>query len=269
VVNYPLQYMAERIGGELVRVGFPAPAEGDPALWSPDPAAVADYQGADLILLNGAGYAVWVARSTLPESKLVNTSAGFADEYLVVDEAVTHTHGPEGAHSHEATAHTTWLDPMRALAQAEGVHAAFVERWPQWQESFDAGLAGLRQDLTALDARQAAATAGDPIPLLASHPVYQYLADRYGLNVRSVHFEPGEIPDAAGWRELERILAEHPARWMLWEGEPLPQTAERLRALGVEPVVYDPAGNRPVDGDYLSVMVSNAEALERAHASGG
>ena len=28
-------------------------------------------------------------------------------------------------------------------------------------------------------------------PLLGSHPVYQYLAARYVLNARAVHWEPG------------------------------------------------------------------------------
>ena len=33
VVNYPLQYFAERIAGEHARVVFPAPPDEDPALW--------------------------------------------------------------------------------------------------------------------------------------------------------------------------------------------------------------------------------------------
>ena len=56
VVNYPLQYFAERIGGPDVRVVFPAPADGDPAFWKPSPEQIAAYQKADLILLNGASY---------------------------------------------------------------------------------------------------------------------------------------------------------------------------------------------------------------------
>jgi len=263
VVNYPLAYMAERIGGDAVTVEFPAPAEGDPAMWSPDMEIVQDYQAADLILMNGADYAGWLTRVTLPESKLVNTSLGFADRYLVVDEAVTHTHGPEGEHSHQALAFTTWLDPTLAVEQARVIHRSFVRLWPDHQANFDNGLAALEADLMGLDERQAASTAeaGD-MPIMASHPVYQYLAERYGLKLRSVHFEPGEAPDPSAWRDLQEILAEHPARWMLWEDEPLPETAERLTAMGVESVVYDPVGNRPTDGDYLSVMARNAEALD-------
>ena len=112
-------------------------------MWSPGPEVVTAYQAADLILLNGAGYAGWVSRVSLPEGKLIDTSASFADRYLTVAEAVTHSHGPEGEHAHEATAFTTWLDPTLALEQAGAIHAALATRgsrgWrpisPPWTRS--------------------------------------------------------------------------------------------------------------------------------------
>ncbi len=67
VVNYPLKYFAERIGGDLVEVQFPAPADEDPAFWKPAAEVVTAYQQADVILLNGAGYAKWTrAHKTWP-----------------------------------------------------------------------------------------------------------------------------------------------------------------------------------------------------------
>ena len=44
-VNYPLAYMAERIGGEHVSVSFPAPGDIDPAFWQPGPEDILAYQG--------------------------------------------------------------------------------------------------------------------------------------------------------------------------------------------------------------------------------
>jgi zinc transport system substrate-binding protein len=266
-VSYPLAYFAERIGGGEVSVELPAPPGIDPAFWSPDAELVAAYQGADLILLNGAGYAGWVPKVTLPASKLVDTSAGFRDRYLTVEDAVLHTHGPGGEHSHGETAFTTWLDPSLALEQARAVHAALVRARPAGASVFDEGLAGLEADLEALESRQEAIVGRDPgRRLLGSHPVYQYLAGRYGLDLRSVHFEPDEYPDPESWRTLEALLENHPARWMLWEGQPLAETAARLGKLGVQSVVYDPCGNRPASGDYLSVMEANAEGLETVFA---
>ena len=89
-------------------------------------------------------------------------------------------------------------------------------------------------------------------------------ASRYQLDLVSVHFEPEEVPEEGNWRDLERLLVEHPARWMLWEGEPLPSTSERLRGLGIGTVVFDPCANVPETGDFLSVMQQNADNLEVA-----
>jgi zinc transport system substrate-binding protein len=266
-VNYPLAYFAERIGGDQVQVEFPGPTHGDPAFWSPDTATVAAYQGADLILRNGAGYARWVDRVTLPPSKVVDTSAGFRERYLYLENVATHSHGPEGEHSHGEVAFTTWLDPTLALEQAQAIHQALLEAWPQGEATFQAGWEALQQDLQVLD-RRLAETVGPAAetPLLASHPVYQYLARRYELQVESVHFEPDEDPGAGGWRELEELRTRHPARWMLWESSPLPATAQRLRDAGVEPIVFEPCGNRPEDGDYLTVMSRNVESLARVFA---
>jgi len=263
VVNYPLMYFAERIGGAVVDVQFPAPAEGDPALWQPGAETIAAYQGADLIVRNGATYAKWMEMVSLPESKVVDTAAGFADQLIVVEGAVTHAHGPEGEHEHGDTAFTTWLDLSMARQQAEAVHAALVAERPGEAAAFDSNLEGLRADLSEIDAQlQAIGSSLPGVLLLASHPVYQYLARRYGLDIESVHFEPDGAPVEAAWTDLERIHAEHPARWMIWEGEPLADTAARLQAMGIESIVFDPCGNRPEGGDFISIMRANVANLE-------
>ncbi len=263
VVNYPLQYFAERIGGEHVSVSFPAPNDVDPAYWSPDPKTVAAYQDADLILLNGAGYAAWTKRASLPRAKLIDTSAPFSDRIIAMQGVATHGHGPEGEHSHEGTAFTTWLDPTLANEQARVIAEAFAGARPEHEVIFRAGLAALEADLRVLDDLLAkiARSLGDA-PVLFSHPVYQYLERRYGLNGRSLDWEPDELPDEPMWWKLRKLLPTHPARLMLWEAEPLAATRPRLRILGVRSVVYAPCGNTPAEGDWLEVMIQNADRLE-------
>ena len=262
--NYPLAYFARRIGGDRVRVEFPAPAGIDPAYWSPSPEVVAEYQEADVVLLNGAGYEGWVAKTSLPDSKLVNTSAGFEDMYIVSEEAVVHTHGPAGEHEHENVAFTTWLDPVLAIEQARAIRDALAAQLPGMEADLQEGFAALETDLTEIDARLGAWAADHSgQPLIASSPVYQYLARRYDLNLRSVHFEPDEVPTTGGWRDLAARLESHTAEWMLWEATPLAETRELLATeYGVGSLVFDPCGNRPESGDYISVMRANVEALE-------
>jgi zinc transport system substrate-binding protein len=268
-VNYPLAYFAQRIGGDAVEVVFPAPPEIDPAYWTPEPEVIAAYQKADLILLNGANYAKWLERATLPRSKMVDISLAFADSLIPLEEGVVHVHGLEGEHSHKGWAFTTWLDPMLALEQARAILGALTELRPASEKSLQANFEGLQADLLLLDAqlREITAEAVDP-PLLFSHPVYQYLEARYGLNGKSLHWEADEMPSEKMWRDLAATLEEHPAAWMIWEGEPAPEAVRRLEGLGVRSVVYAPCGNRPVEGDFGSVMRENVEALRTALASG-
>jgi zinc transport system substrate-binding protein len=265
VVNYPLRYFAERIGGPDVRVTFPAPSDGDPAFWKPTAEQIAAYQAGDVILLNGAGYAKWVLQASLPVSRMVDTSALFADRYLPIEDAVTHSHGPKGEHEHGDVAFTTWLDPELAIVQARAVRDALARLRPERAAEFDQRFGALEADLRALDAELASLTASfGSRPVLFSHPVYQYFVRRYDINGQAVHWEPDEAPTPEQWDELRALLAEHAAAWMIWEGTPQPEKVDALKDLGLDSVVFEPCGNTPATGDYLSVMKQNVRALQDA-----
>jgi len=265
VVNYPLQYFAERIGGEHVNVFLPAQANIDPAFWMPDTKTISDYQQADLILLNGAGYARWVNKVTLPRFRMVNTSAGFKDRYIEAAEILTHSHGSEGEHAHESLAFTTWIDFNLAARQAKSIAEALGRKRPELKHTFQKNYQRLEQDLLKLDRDLKTLISKDPSrPLVVSHPVYDYFARRYGLNIKSVHWEPDEIPTNEQMMDLNRILKEHPAKWMIWEGKPLQESVERLQAIGLDSLVFDPCGNTPHQGDFLSVMRQNVDNLKLA-----
>jgi zinc transport system substrate-binding protein len=264
VVNYPLKYFAERIGGKHVKVVFSASADEDPAYWMPDAKTISEYQRADL-MLNGANYAKWVSKVSLPRFRLVNTSARFKDRYIVTAEVLTHSHGAEGKHAHESLAFTTWMDLELAAMQAKTIADAFIRKNPEQRDAFQKNYKALEKDLVALDRDIKAVVSKDPSkPLIVSHPVYDYFARRYGLNIKSVHWEPDEIPNNEQWVELRAILKGHPARWMIWEGEPIGESVERLKSIGVNSLVFNPCGNVPDRGDFLTVMRQNVENLKLA-----
>lgn len=263
VVNYPLKYFAERIAGEHARVVFPAPADVDPAYWMPDAETVSDYQQADLILLNGANYAKWVNKVSLPRFRMVNTSTAFKDRYIEAAEMLTHSHGAAGEHGHEDLTFTTWIDFSLAAEQAKAIAKALSRKKPALRDTFQKNYEELKRELLKLDRDIKEVVSKDQSrPLVASHPVYDYFARGYGLNMRSVHWEPDEIPTTEQMLELHRILKDHPAKWMIWEGESIKESVERLKAIGLQSVVFDPCGNAPDQGDFMSVMRQNIENLK-------
>jgi zinc transport system substrate-binding protein len=50
--------------------------------------------------------------------------------------------------------------------------------------------------------------------------------------------------------ELNRILKEHPANWMIWEGGTDKGIGQRLQAVGIDSLVFAPGGNKPAQGDF-------------------
>jgi zinc transport system substrate-binding protein len=263
-VNYPLAYFAERIGRDIVRVSLPVPADADPASWQPSPATIIDFQQADLILLNGAGYARWVESASLPNNRVVNTSRGFRDRLIRLED-VTHSHGPEGDHSHGAMASATWLDPQLALEQARAIRDALVTYRPGKQAEIESHFSVLERDLLALDEQLTNAFAAiEEQGILYSHPVYQYLARRFTTAARSLRWEPDVVPGDGDLRQLRDLLAEHAARVLIWEREPYAVTVELLEKEGLRSAAFDLVANRPASGDYLTRMQWNLANLARA-----
>ena len=265
-VNYPLAYFAERLAGDWVDIQFLAEGKGDPAFWEPTDEDLIAMQSADLILLNGASYDKWIETVSLPTSILVDTSRAFAGEYLEDGQGIAHSHGPgQEAHTHGSIAFTTWMDLQQAIWQAEEVAAALTDLLPEKEAKLAQNLDTLAIEIEEVHEQfqQIGKGLGDR-PFLASHPVYQYFARRYGLNIESLHWEPQVVPDAEAIEKLKQKLIDHPAEWMIWEGEPLPESIEKLKDLGISSLVVNPCGNQPEEGDWLSVMQANVAELRRA-----
>lgn len=268
---YPTTYFTQRIGGDAVKVVCPCPVDADPAFWTPDDQTIAAYQQADLIVINGASFEKGLAKVTLPESRIVDTAKPLADEFIVLEETVTHTHGPQGEHSHEGIDGHTWLDPINARIQAGEIRNALVERFPDHAQAFEQGYASLVTDLDALDARlKALAPKLSDQVLLCSHPAYNYVGRRYAWNLKTYHLEPEAMPDHESFAEIKNDLAQQPAKYMLWESQPTEEIADRMSTeLGLECIVFSPcealdSEQLEAGEDFLTVMNENVHRLEQA-----
>jgi zinc transport system substrate-binding protein len=265
--NYPTYFYASRIVDGVTgapEIVLPI-IDGDPVFWIPNAQQIQQLQSADIVLLNGAGAEPWLDLISLDRRRLIDTSSGITERLIPLQDSVLHQHGPEGEHSHRGTAFTTWLDPQLAVAQAEAVTDALVALAPTDEAQFRENMATLKQDFMAVDARLADVLAKlNSRPVLFSHPVYQYLQRRYGINGESLHWEPDEEPGTTAWIGMHQIRTTHSSTIMIWEDEPLVSTAQRLADAGITSVAFHTLANRPKQGDLLTAMFENAARLESA-----
>ncbi len=263
-VNYPLYYFADRIGGDLIDLQYVIPEDVDPAYWMPDEDALELYQAADIILDNGADYAKWMNNVSLASSRIINTSASFEDSLIPLKNVASHKHGPEGEHQHKGFAFTTWLDFKLAIKQAESIKNTLIKRLPNKKIVLNENFKKLKEDLEILDKKLIEiALELNEINTLGSHPVYQYLSKAYQLNMTSVHFEPKEFPTKKQWEELDNLFADKKVMFMLWEDNPSGETILELKKRNMESVIFNPCGNKPAEGDFLSVMNDNINNLKK------
>ncbi len=264
-VNMPLSDFARRLGEGLVEVENPTPIGEDPQDWMPDEAAVARVQQATLILLQGDGAGPWGDVVALPASRIVDTTAEARERFPATTSSARHRHGG-GEHDHAATAAQAWLDLEIARLQARSVRDALVRLRPQSEAQIDARWRTLDQDLAALDEQFREALRGAP-PLLASHPVYGFLANAHGLSIESVHWEPEDEPDDDAFAELAALRDAHGASLMLWEAEPRPAMRRRLEEMGLRVVVFEPLAASDGERGFIESMQGNLARIREALAA--
>jgi zinc transport system substrate-binding protein len=120
-----------------------------------------------------------------------------------------------------------------------------------------------RRSLAAdLDALDASFRALPKPPLLCSHPAYNYIARRYGWDIRNLNLDPGEMPGGDAMAEIAQILESHPAKVLIWEDAPAPEIAEKMAAtFGLTSIVFSPCEQPPRGGDYIAEMRANLARL--------
>lgn len=267
---YPTQYFTEMIGGDLVEVVCPVPEGEDAIFWQPDEETISRYQKADLIVLNGADFAKWVAKTPLPSAKVLDTAKPFESTFIRYEKATTHAHGPAGAHAHEGLDGHTWVDPVNAKVQASQILGRLRKLLPEHDEELQkrylvlsGNLDSLNDRLTELQWRE------DRPPILASHPAYNYIAARYGWQVVNLDLDPEEMPSDEAFAAIAKIVSETRAEWLLWEGDPKPEIAKRFAdELKIKSVTFSPCELYEGE-DYMTVMERNVERLKPVFGSAG
>lgn len=270
---YPTADFAQRIGGSFVIVDTPFPPDADPATWQPSDEDIERFQDADLIIVNGAAYEQWLANTALPQTRICDVSANLPDP-LITFKTTTHSHGPQGEHTHKGTDPHTWLDPINAMEQARTIADRLIALNPDRAETYRQNLESLINDLAGLDVLfKALAPQLRETTILASHPAYNYLARRYDFPIHNLGLDPQTPLTEDDLAQIEHAL-EHASpeapRIMLWESPPLEETIELLeqrfniRSVWFSPVETLSLGRQSAGQGFVSMMHENLDRLEDA-----
>ena len=155
------------------------------------------------------------------------------------DEEEGEDHGDEEEghdHGHGELDPHFWLDPLRAITQAERIAGALTEADPAGADVYQANLAALSSELRALHAEfEAGLSSCVHDEFVTSHAAYGYLALAYGLEQVSVSgLSPGFEPSA----------------------QRLASIADRINDLGLEAVLVEPV----LSGSNEQVLASETGA---------
>lgn len=255
---YPLQFVAERVGGEHVAVTSLTPPGGESHDLELAPSAVARVGDADLVVyLSGFQAATDEAVAATSPAHVVDAAQAAALEVA--------PDGVEPGAGDSLDPHF-WLDPTRLADVAHQVADALAEVDPEHAAEFAAGADALVADLDALDAElETGLAACRGATLVASHEAFGYLAQRYGLHqVGLSGIDPEVEPSPARLRDVAATVEAEGVRTLFFETLTSPKVTQTLAEdLGVATAVLDPLEGLAEDDarDYLGVMRDNLAAL--------
>lgn len=252
------------VGGEFVQVGPMVPEGVDRADWRPTASELASFLEDDLLLIGGRES--WTDTAALPSNRTLALDERLDTELIETDAVVTHSHGPDGDHSHRGIAPNPWLDPDLAVLMATSIRDACVRLAPVHQEEFRSNEALWRRRLIeASTGIELAVNANPTRPVLFASDGYQYLQRRYGMNGRYLEWSDVETIDEARLAELESARSTHPAVHLVWPSPPAASIVEALEARGIESVVFPLPGPTDTSVDLIEMIKSGTTGLRSVY----
>ncbi|GAA5203814.1 zinc ABC transporter substrate-binding protein [Streptomyces thinghirensis] len=277
---YPMQYLAQQIGGEHVNVTtLTEPGQ------EPHDLELSAKQTAEM----GEADAVLYLKSLQPA---VDEAITQSDVQTKIDAAtlttledhgsVEHDHagGEHAEEKHTEEKHSeeeehaldphVWLDPVKYAEIAEGVAKAFEKADPDHAADYRKNADALAKKLAGLNT---AYTDGlkntDTKVFFTNHAAFGYLAERYGLTQEAINgLDPESEPSPARIKELQEEAKADGVTTVFYETLVSDKTAKTLaKDAGLKTDVLDPLEgitDKSKGDDYLAVMESNLKALEAA-----
>ncbi|QGV80732.1 metal ABC transporter substrate-binding protein [Streptomyces ficellus] len=290
---YPMQYLAEQIGGDHVSVSTLTKPGVEPHDLELKPRQIGALGDADYILyLKGiqpavddaiaqAGVKNTVDAATLTAMEEHGTSTGHEEGGHEEGGHEAHDHGhEEGAAEHEQHDHAhegeagadphIWLDPVKYAEVAKGVGASLEKADPDNAAAYRKNTDALVKKLTALDTRFETGLKNTTTrTFITTHSAFGYLAERYHLDQEGISgVDPESEPSPARVKQLQATAKKDKVSTVFFETLASDRTAKTLaKDTGLRTDVLDPLEgitDKSRGADYIEVMEANLAALKKA-----
>ena len=276
---YPIQYLAEAIGGDHVSVTSLTPTNVEPHDYDLSGKEVTStLEGASLVAyVEGFQPSLDKAVTQVNGPTVLDLSSkvdlkhheGMEDEEEHADESADEGAHKEADHDADSLDPHFWLDPVRMKSAATAIEEALATADPDHAEDYKTNLETLTSTLDGLDSSyQGGFSQCERKTFITSHAAFGYLADRYGLTQTSISgIDPEQEPSAADIAAAKKAVEDTGSTTIFTEELVSPETAEAVASeTGATTAVLSPIESAPEDADYAGAMSANLDALRTALA---
>ncbi|WP_406493990.1 metal ABC transporter substrate-binding protein [Streptomyces sp. NBC_00846] len=267
---YPMQFLAEQIGGKHVSVTTLTKPGQEPHDLELSPRQIGGLTDAGYILyVKGIQPAVDDAIKQSGSKNVIDAST-----LTTLEDHGTETGADEHGHEHhgdEAGADPhIWLDPVKYAEVAKGVGKSLEKTDPDHAADYRKNTEAL---VTKLDGLNTAYENGlkktATKTFITTHSAFGYLAERYGLTQEGIAgVDPEAEPSPARIKEIHTIAEKNKVSTVFFETLASDRTAKTLaKDTGLKTDVLDPLEgitDKSKGADYIEVMQSNLAALQKA-----
>lgn len=279
---YPLQYFAERIGGDFVQVNTIYPPGADEHSYEPTQKDMMNLADADIFVYIGLGLEGFVekAKNTL---KNENVTLVGAAEKLHIEKAEHDEHGDDEhseddeqgednhAHHHGDVDPHVWIDPVYAKDLALAIKEALIEKMPEQKATFENNYSLLAKELDRLNVDfEKIISKSKHKEIIVSHSAFGYWENRYGIKQISVAgLSTTNEPSQKQLQKIIEVAKEYDLKYVFFEQNVNSKLTEIIqKEIGAKPLVLhnlsvltdDDIKNNPT---YFSLMEGNLKALEK------